>query len=103
MLAAIHYREYGLRREGPSNKNGPYQIWGRIYPVGSLTDEQFQQATNDAAEFIVTKVVERNLNLDNNVKYTFLRTMELYLFIKGKLSILGLHKNRRILVKALLT
>ena len=71
MLAAIHYREYGLRREGPSNKNGPYQIWGSNYPVGYLTDVQFQQATNDAASFIVSKAGGRDLCLHDNVKYTF--------------------------------
>lgn len=71
MLAAIHYREYRLRRKGPSNGNGPYQIWGSNYPVGNLTDAQFQQATNDAASFIASKAGGRNLNLMDNIKYTF--------------------------------
>ncbi len=71
MLAAIHYREYGLRREGPSNGNGPYQIWGSSYPTGTLTDAQFQKATNDAAAFIKSKANGRALNTANNIKYTF--------------------------------
>ena len=71
MLAAIHYREYGLKRSGPSNGNGPYQIWGSSYPVGALSDAQFQQATNDAAAFIKTKANGRDLHSLNNVKYTF--------------------------------
>ena len=71
IIAAIHYREYGLRKEGPKNGNGPYQIWGSSYPVGTLTDAQFQQATNDAARFIKEKVGNRDLTLHDNVKYAF--------------------------------
>lgn len=71
MLAAIHYRETKLSRSGPSNKNGPYQIVGKIYPTGSYTDEQFQAATNDAAQFIVGKAGGRDLSIPDNVKRTF--------------------------------
>ena len=70
LLAAIHYREYGLKREGPNNGNGPYQIWGKSYPIGTLSDSQFQNATNDAAKYIVSKANGRNLSIEDNVKYT---------------------------------
>lgn len=46
MLAAIHYREFTFRKEGPGNGDGPYQIWNSNYPVGHYTDAQFQSATN---------------------------------------------------------
>ena len=71
MLAAIHYRENKLKRTGPANKNGPYQILGTTYPVGALTDAQFQAATNDAAQFIVKTAGNRDLTVRENVKRTF--------------------------------
>ncbi|HIW74439.1 MAG TPA: hypothetical protein H9684_08945 [Firmicutes bacterium] len=71
MIAAIHYRESRLKKVGPSNGNGPYQIWGSEYPVGDYSDEQFQDATNKAAQFIKSKAGNRDLNIINNVKYTF--------------------------------
>ena len=71
MLAAIHYREYGLRKAGPSNGNGPYQIWGSSYPVGSYNDDQFQAATNKAAEFLKEKLGGRDCSSRDNVKYGF--------------------------------
>lgn len=71
MIAAIHYREYGLRKAGPSNGNGPYQIWGSSYPIGDYTDAQFQDATNKAAAFIKGKLNGRDCSSDDNVKYGF--------------------------------
>ena len=71
ILAALHYREYSLQKSSPSDKNGPYQIWGRNYPIGAYSDEQFQAATNDAAQFILGKVGSRDLTVDDNVKYVF--------------------------------
>lgn len=71
VIAAIHFRENGLKRTGPRNGNGPYQIWGSSYPVGSLTDKQFQTATNAAAQFVKGKVGTINLNDDNKVKRAF--------------------------------
>lgn len=71
MFASIHYREARLRKSGPLNKNGPYQIVGKTYPTGSYTDEQFQTATNDAAQFIVGKAGGRDLSIPANVKRTF--------------------------------
>lgn len=71
MLAAIHFREYGLKKAGPSNKNGPYQIVGKTYPTGNYTDSQFQTATDDAAQFIKGKAAGKNLSLAANVKYSF--------------------------------
>lgn len=70
ILAAIHYRETKLRRYGPDNGDGPYQIWGRNYPIGFYTDSQFQTVTNDAAAFIKEKAGGRDLYTShNNVKY----------------------------------
>ena len=71
MLAAIHFREYVLKKAGPSNKNGPYQIVGKTYPTGNYTDSQFQTATDDAAKFIKGKANGKNLSVAANVKYTF--------------------------------
>ena len=71
IIAAIHYREYRFKKAGPSNGNGPYQIWGSSYPIGDYTDEQFQHATNEAAKFIKGKVGNRDLYAVNNIKYAF--------------------------------
>lgn len=71
VLAAIHFRENGLKRTGPSNGDGPYQIWNSSYPVGPLTDQQFQTATNDAARFVKSKAGSVDVNDDNEVKYAF--------------------------------
>jgi len=71
ILAAIHYREYGLQKSGPSYGNGPYQIWGKSYPVGAYTDAQFLKASNEAAQFIRSKVGNLSLATLDNVKYTF--------------------------------
>ena len=60
MIAAIHYRENSLLKSGPSNGHGPYQIWKYSYPVGAYTDEQFQDATNTAAQFIKKKLGNRS-------------------------------------------
>lgn len=71
VMAAIHFRENKLKRTGPNNGNGPYQIWNSSYPIGTLTDQQFQTATNDAAQFIKGKVGTISLNDDNKVKRAF--------------------------------
>ena len=73
ILAALHYREYSLIKGGPSNRNGPYQIWGSNYPVGAYTDEQFQTATNAAAQFVLDKMGSTKLTTDDNVKLAFFR------------------------------
>lgn len=70
LIAAVHYRESKLERTGPKNGNGPYQIWGSSYPIGALTDAQFQNATNAAAEFIKRKSNGRDLTVSENIKYT---------------------------------
>jgi len=71
MIAAIHYRENSLKKSGPSNGTGPYQISGNIYPIGAYTDAQFQGATNDAAAFIKSKAGSKELSDPDNVKNTF--------------------------------
>lgn len=71
MIAAIHYRENSLLKSGPSNGHGPYQIWKYSYQVGAYTDEQFQDATNSAAQFIKEKLGSRSCTSADNVKYGF--------------------------------
>lgn len=73
IIASIHYREYGLRRAGPSNGNGPYQIWGRYYKVGAYSDSQFMEATYDCSEFVRKKVGNIDMTIDANVKLAFFR------------------------------
>lgn len=71
LLAAIHYRETGFKRYGPSNGGGPYQISEGGYPVkDAYTDAEFQDATDKAAAFILAKSEGKNLSEVNNVKYT---------------------------------
>jgi len=71
ILAAIHLREYGLKREGPANGDGPYQILGSEYPAGQMTNEDFQAATDTAAAFIRNKMGDADLTVADNVKRTF--------------------------------
>lgn len=53
LLAAIHYRETGLKRYNPGNGDGAYQIVKNTYPPSdTLTDAQFLQESIDAANFI---------------------------------------------------
>lgn len=73
ILASIHYREYSLIKAGPNNGNGPYQIWGRRYKCGPYSDNEFQEATNDAAAFVRSKVSSMDLTIDDNVKLAFFR------------------------------
>lgn len=75
ILAAIHYRENRLKRSGPSNGNGPYQIWGSSYKVGTYTNDEFQDATNKAAIFIMNDKGGNNMDLtnDDNIKRIFFK------------------------------
>jgi len=70
LLAAIHYRESSLKRFGPSNGYGPFQITPSVYPKGDYTDAQFQDAANKAAAFIRNKAGNRDLTKPDNIKYT---------------------------------
>jgi hypothetical protein len=69
LIAAIHIRESGLLKSGPSNGYGPYQITPSEYSVGVYTDEEFQKATDDAALAIRNKVGDRKLTDPENIKY----------------------------------
>lgn len=75
MLAAMHYRESKFLKGGPDNDNGksegPYQIKGKTYPLGPYTDEQFRNATNDAAINLIEKALGKDLTITDNVKFTF--------------------------------
>lgn len=68
IIAAIHYRETRLKRFGPSNYQGPYQIISGGYPTGDYTDQQFQDATNKAAAFIKNKAGDTDLQSIDGVK-----------------------------------
>lgn len=70
LLAAIHVREAGLKKYGPSNGYGPYQITPSNYPVkAEYTDSEFQSATDAAAAFLRDKAGNRDLSDPDNVKY----------------------------------
>lgn len=84
MIAVIHVRESGLRRGGPDNGQGPYQDYAKNPPdglkdgdgwkKGDYTDEEFQLATNWAANFIKGKAKDKAgllMSDQNAVKYTF--------------------------------
>lgn len=71
LLAAMHMRESGLRRVGPSNGYGPYQITPSSQKVGALTDDEFKTATKEAANFMKAKAGGKDLSNPNNVKYVF--------------------------------
>lgn len=63
ILAAIHFKEHNLKRSGPENKDGPFQIINDSSPVGEYTDTQFQDEANKAAIFIKNKIKSENLDL----------------------------------------
>ena len=70
LIAAIHGRETGFRRYGPSNGYGPYQITPSSYPINnSYSDAEFQDATNKAAAFIKVIAGTRDLSDPTNIKY----------------------------------
>ncbi len=71
MLAAMHRRESNLRRYGPANGYGPFQITPSEYKIGDYTDTEFQQAANEAADFMIGKSNGKDLSNPENVKYTF--------------------------------
>lgn len=72
LLAAMHIRETGLKRYGPTNGDGPYQIVSKTYRIGdNYSDEEFQTATNDAAEFLKAKAGGRDLSTTDGIKYVF--------------------------------
>jgi len=71
IIAVIHLREFGLKKSGPSNGYGPYQITPSAYPIGPYSDEQFQDATDKAAVFMKAKADGRDLTNPENVKYIF--------------------------------
>lgn len=71
LIAAMHVRESNLRKDGPANGYGPYQITPSTYPVGELTEAQFQEATDAAAVLLKTKAGDRDLSNLSNIKYTF--------------------------------
>lgn len=78
VIAVIHKREAGLRKENPSNGQGVYQFYERAggpYPQGPITDEEFQRQTDLAASFIVRTAGKREADLkagdDKAVKFVF--------------------------------
>lgn len=71
LLAAMHIRESGLRRVGPANGDGPYQIVSTSSKIGPLTEDEFKAATVEAASFMKGKSGGKDLSNPDNVKYTF--------------------------------
>ena len=82
MIAVVHLREHGLGKDGPSNGQGPYQDYernnipselnvGGSWKTGSYTDEEFQIATDWAAQDLSNRAGGRDLNDDNVVKDVF--------------------------------
>lgn len=58
MVAVIHLRETGLRKENPSNGQGLYQDYAKIngpYPAGLVNDAEFLRQTVWAANFLKNK------------------------------------------------
>lgn len=78
VIAVIHKREAGLRKENPSNGQGAYQFYekaGGPYPQGPITDEEFQRQTDLVADFIIKTSGDRKEKLksgdDRAVKFAF--------------------------------
>lgn len=71
ILAAIHYREFGLNRNNPGNGDGPYQILSSNHPPGLNSDADFQAATDEAAAFVVNLLGGRDVSDPNVVKSIF--------------------------------
>lgn len=78
MIAVIHYRETGLKRDNPSNNQGIYQDYAGKngpYPTGPVDDAEFQRQTDWAAQFLKSKAGARAGDLaeedDNAVKLAF--------------------------------
>lgn len=58
LLAVIHLREHGLKRDNPSNGQGVYQFVnknGGPYPTGAVSEAEFLRQTILAAEFLKGK------------------------------------------------
>ena len=62
ILAAIHYRENKFNRSNP-NGHGPYEIGDYNYAWSYPTDAQFQQATDDCAQFLIGKMTQNRIKL----------------------------------------
>ncbi len=64
MLAVIHLRESGLRKENPANGQGIYQDSTKSngpYPTGPVTDAEFLRQTIWAANFLKNKSPDPSL------------------------------------------
>lgn len=73
ILAAIHYRESNNSITNP-NSDGVYQIVGKNYTPGhTLSDEEFQKQTDDAAQFIINKASGLDLSNSEDIKELFFR------------------------------
>lgn len=80
MIAVIHQRETGLKKENPLNNQGVYQDYAmsQPYPPGKISDQEFQKQTDWAANFLKGKAGSRAGDLtkddasgDAAIKYTF--------------------------------
>ncbi len=89
LIAVLHNREYGLKRENPANGQGVYQLFSytnggknsnAFLPAGPISDEEFQRQTTLAAGIFkaisegnnaANKPLEANNPAPNAVKDTF--------------------------------
>ncbi len=70
MLAVVHIRESGGKRENPSNGQGVYQFvdkHGGPYPTGPVDDTEFLRQTVLAAEFLKAKAQSSNYTGNTNL------------------------------------
>lgn len=68
VIAAIHLREYGLKRENPSNGQGIYQFYNKAggpYPTGPVSDDEFQRQTDFMAEQLKNDYFQRTPVVEN--------------------------------------
>lgn len=72
LLAAIHFKEHNLQRDGPpaykdpAKSDGPFQITDHKSAVGDYTDDQFQTEANRAAKFIYDKAKGSGISFSND-------------------------------------
>ena len=72
IMAVLHCRENNFSRYAKTNQ-GLYGDTSCQWPIGEYTEELFQQATDKAAEAFLSNIPDRNLHIDDDVKYSFFR------------------------------
>lgn len=73
LIAAIHVREFNLKRENPANGQGIYQFFGKEggpYPAGPVSDTEFQRQTSFMATKLKTDYLNRNYPANRTMSQT---------------------------------